>query len=136
MMAKTYSMKSEKQLHKQVCKYLDLRYPDVIYLSDPSGMRVSIGLQMEIKAKRCKRYKVPDLIILHPNARYKALIFEIKKDLAELVTKSGDIRKSKHIQEQLRSLERLQEIGYAAVFGVSFEQIKSVIDEYFNPKNQ
>ena len=47
-MAKTYSMKkvTEKDVHTAVCKYLDAQYPDVIYLSDPSGMRVTIGLQM------------------------------------------------------------------------------------------
>lgn len=122
---------TEKQLHTQVCKYLDLKYPDVIYTSDPSGMRVSIGLIMEIKAKRCKRYAIPDLIILHPNKFYKGLIIEIKRNLSEIVTKSGKMRKSKHIQDQLRSLEKLQSLGYAAIFGVSFEQMKSVIDEYF-----
>lgn len=127
---------TEKQLHTQVCKYLDLKYPDVIYTSDPSGMRVSIGLIMEIKAKRCKRYAIPDLIILHPNKIYKGLIIEIKRSLSEIVTKSGEMRKSKHIQDQLRTLKKLQSLGYAAIFGVSFEQMKSVIDEYFNPQNQ
>lgn len=132
-MAKTSSMKiSEKQLHIQVCKYLDLKYPNVIYTSDPSGMRVSIGLIMEMKAKRCKKYAIPDLIILHPNKFYKGLIIEIKRDLSQIVTKSGEMRKTKHVQDQLKTLERLQELGYAAIFGVSFEQMKSVIDEYFN----
>lgn len=135
-MAKTYSMNSEKQLHKAICRYIDLQYPDVIYLSDPSGMRVTPGLMMEIKAKRCKRYALPDLIILHPNKQYKGMMIEIKKDLSQIVTKSGDIRKSKHVQDQLRTLERLQELGYAAIFGVSFEQMKSAIDQYFNPQNQ
>jgi len=132
-MAKIYS---EKQLHISVCKYLDMQYPDVIYLSDPSGMRVTVGLINEIKAKRCKRYKIPDLIILHPNKQYKGLIIEIKKSLSEIVTKSGEFRKTAHIQEQVKSLEKLQSLGYAALFGVSFQQIKSVIDEYFNPQNQ
>lgn len=124
-------MKSEKELHKQVCKYIDIQYPDVIYLSDPSGMRVSIGLIMEIKAKRCKRYAIPDLIILHPNKVYNGLIIEIKKDLSQIVTKNGTIRKTKHVQDQKRTLDRLTELGYCAFFGVSFEQIKSVIDQYF-----
>lgn len=132
MTEKTYLMNSEKQLHKAICRYIDLQYPDVIYLSDPSGMRVTPGLMMEIKAKRCKRYALPDLIILHPNKHYKGMMIEIKKDLSQIVTKSGDIRKSKHVQDQLRTLERLQELGYAAIFGVSFEQMKSAINQYMN----
>lgn len=124
-------MKSEKELHKQVCKYIDIQYPDVIYLSDPSGMRVSIGLIMEIKAKRCKKYAIPDLIILHPNKVYKGLIIEIKKDLSQIITKDGSFRKTKHVQDQKRTLDRLNELGYFAFFGVSFDQIKSVIDQYF-----
>jgi len=136
-MAKTYSMKkaSEKEIHTAVCKYLDAKYPDVIYLSDASGMRVTIGLQMEMKRKRCKRYKIPDLIIMHPNEIYKGLVIEIKTDLSKVVTKSGDLRKDTHIQEQLRTLERLQELGYAGVFGCGFDHIKSLLDEYFKPQN-
>jgi len=132
-MAKTYSMKkiTEKELHTAVCKYLDSQYPEVIYLSDPSGMRVSVGLQMELKRKRCKRYKIPDLIILHPNNYWKGIVIEIKTDMSKVATKSGDIRKDPHVQEQLRTLERLQKLGYAAVFGCGFDHIKSLLDEYF-----
>jgi hypothetical protein len=124
---------SEKEIHTAVCKYLDAQYPDMIYLSDASGMRVTLGLQMEMKRKRCKRYKIPDLIILHPNNTYKGLVIEIKTDLSKIVTKSGDIRKNIHVQEQLKTLERLQELGYAGVFGCGFDHIKSLLDEYFKP---
>jgi len=132
-MAKTYLMKkvTEKDVHTAVCKYLDVQYPDVIYLSDPSGMRVTIGLQMELKRKRCKRYKIPDLIILHPNKTYKGLVIEIKTDLSKVVTKSGDLRKDKHTQEQNRTLEKLQQLGYAAIFAAGFDHAKRAIDLYF-----
>jgi len=122
---------SEKEIHTAVCKYLDAQYPDVIYLSDASGMRVTIGLQIEMKRKRCKSYKIPDLIILHPNKTYKGLVIEIKTDLSKVVTKSGDIRKNIHVNEQLRTLERLQQLGYAGVFGCGFDHIKKLLDEYF-----
>jgi hypothetical protein len=124
---------SEKEIHTDVCKYLDAKYPDVIYLSDASGIRVTVGLQMEMKRKRCKRYKIPDLIILHPNKTYKGLVIEIKTDLSKIVNKSGDIRKNIHVKEQLKTLERLQELGYAGVFGCGFDHIKSLLDEYFKP---
>lgn len=122
---------TEKQVHTAICKYLDAQYPDVIYTSDPSGMRVSIGLVMEMKAKRCKRYKIPDLLILYPNSEYYGLFIEIKKDLSQLVTKSGDLRKDNHTQEQLRTLKKMQDLGYAAIFAAGFDHAKQAIDLYF-----
>ena len=75
---------TEKILHTQVCQYLDLQYPDVIYTSDMSGMRVSIGLRVEMKRKQCKKYVIPDLLILHPKKGYHGLLIEIKADKEDL----------------------------------------------------
>jgi len=127
---------TEKQIHKLVCQYLDLQYPKVIYTSDSSGVRVSIGMAKALKSIRCKGYKIPDLIIMHPNKLYHGLIIEIKKDLSQIMTKSGTFKKDKHLQEQLKSLEQLKKLGYGAIFGCGFDHIKSVIDDYFKPKNQ
>ena len=127
---------TEKQIHLQVCRYLDLQYPKVIYTSDSSGVRVSIGMAKALKAIRCKGYKIPDLIIMHPNRLYHGLIIEIKKDLSQILKKSGHFKNDKHVQEQLKSLEELKRLGYAAIFGCGFDHCKSVIDEYFNKKNQ
>ena len=127
---------TEKQIHSQVCRYLDLQYPKVIYTSDSSGVRVSIGMAKALKAIRCKGYKIPDLIIMHPNKLYHGLIIEIKKDLSQILTKSGSLKKDKHIQEQFKTLEELEKLGYAAFFGCGFDHIKSVIDEYFKKQNQ
>jgi hypothetical protein len=126
---------NEKQVHKAICKYLDIHYPDVIYTSDPSGMRVSIGLVMEMKAKRCKKYPLPDLIVLQPSGAYHGLCMEIKKDLSEIFTKSGDMRKNKHIEEQHKTLKQLQKLGYAAIFAAGFDHAKKAIDLYFNSQN-
>ena len=127
---------TEKQIHLQVCRYLDLQYPKVIYTSDSSGVRVSIGMAKALKAIRCKGYKIPDLIIMHPNKLYHGLIIEIKKDLSQILTKSGHFKKDQHVQDQLKSLEELKRLGYAAIFGCGFDHCKSVIDEYFKKQNQ
>jgi len=125
---------TEKQIHTQVCRYLDFQYPKVIYTSDSSGVRVSIGMAKALKAIRCKGYKIPDLIIMHPNRLYHGLIIEIKKDLSQILTKSGTFKKDKHIQEQHETLKELERLGYAAIFGCGFDHCKSVIDEYFKNK--
>jgi len=127
---------TEKQIHKLVCQYLDMQYPNVIYTSDSSGVRVSIGMAKALKSIRCKGYKIPDLIIMHPNKLYHGLIIEIKKDLSQILTKSGTFKKNQHVQDQLKSLEELKRLGYAAIFGCGFVHCKSVIDVYFNPKNK
>lgn len=127
---------TEKQIHSQVCRYLDLQYPKVIYTSDSSGIRVSIGMAKALKSIRCKGYKIPDLIIMHPNKIYNGLIIEIKKDMSQIITKSGTFKKDKHVQEQLKTLKQLQSLGYASIFGCGFDHCKSIIDEYFNPKNK
>ncbi len=127
---------TEKQIHLQVCRYLDLQYPKVIYTSDSSGVRVSIGMAKALKSIRCKGYKIPDLIIMHPNKLYHGLIIEIKKDLSQILTKSGHFKKDQHVQDQLKSLEELKLLGYAAIFGCGFDHCKSVIDEYFKKQNQ
>jgi len=121
---------SEKVIHQQVCSYLDMQYPNVIYTSDMSGMRVSIGLRIEMKKKRCKRYKIPDLIILAPSGCYHGLVIEIKRDNESLTNKQG-VCKNDHIRQQSLSLLKLNEAGYNARFGFGFDHCKKIIDEYF-----
>ena len=125
-------MAKEKKLHEQVCKYLDLQYPNVIYTSDPSGLRLSIGLRMEVKRKRCKKYKIPDLIILAPSGTYCGLIIEIKTDASEVYTAKGELRKTDHVAEQAETLRELSRLGYKAVFGCGFEHCKQILNNYFS----
>lgn len=124
---------TEKIIHQQVCSYLDLQYPNVIYTSDPSGMRVSIGLRVELKKKRCKKYKIPDLIILHPSDNYHGLVIEIKKDGEKLIDKSGEFKKG-HVSEQANTICELMKLGYCAMFGIGFEHCKKLIDDYLTTK--
>lgn len=121
---------TEKQLHEQICTYINAQYPKVIYLSDMSGSRVTIGLRQEIKAKTCRGYKLPDLIILHPNGGYHGLIIEIKASFEDLYKKDGSYKKSEHIEAQIETINRLRYLGYCADFAHSFESAKVIIDGY------
>ena len=122
--------KAEKHLHQQICSYLNLQYPDVIYLSDPSGLKVSIGVAIELKKKRCKKYKIPDLIILKPMNGLHGLVLEIKVSVDDVFTKKMEIRTNEHIQEQHKTIRELVRLGYAAYFGIGFEGCKRLIDNY------
>lgn len=129
--AKQNTVLREKNVHQQICDYLKLQYRNVIFTSDASGMRVGMGLRMELKRKRCAGYVIPDLIILEPRGGHHGLIMEIKKNHSEVYTTGGMIRKDKHLHEQIRSIERLRELGYSAGFVCGFDEAKRVIDQYF-----
>lgn len=123
---------SEKKLHTAVCQYLDLQYPDVIYTTDASGLRLSMGLRMEMKRKRCKKYVIPDLIILHPSKFFRGCFIEIKQERSDVYLKNGEIKNDKHVRAQHASIERLKELGYAAAFGCGWDECKQIIDNYLN----
>lgn len=126
---------TEKIIHKQVCKYLKIQYPNIVFTSDMSGLKVSIGQSVELKSKRCDRYKIPDLLILHPSGKYHGLMIEVKKSREDVYTTDGRLRKSIHIQEQSKSIERLNAIGYRAAFGCGFDHCIEIIKAYFNTKH-
>ena len=133
-LAKPRNKKAEANVHVQVCKYIDKNYPDVIYTSDQSGLKMSIGLAVAIKKTRSKHFKIPDLIILKPSNGFNGLVIEIKKDFDEVYKKDGQMRESEHIQSQWASLKKLAEGGYMAVFGCGYDDCIKIIDIYFGRK--
>jgi hypothetical protein len=122
---------TEKVIHSQIADWLNLQWPDIIFTSDPSGMRLSMGLRLEAKRKRCQKYKIPDLIILHPNKGYHGLCLEIKKDGEKLFKRNGEYA-SDHLKEQSITLLRLKELGYCASFAIGFADAVGIIKSYLS----
>ena len=122
---------SEYKEHKAVAEYLKLQYPNVVFTSDASGIRLSIGNAKKMLALK-SNHKIPDLIIFSPNGKYNGLIIEIKASDKSPFLKDGSLSKSKHTQEQNKTLDILRYNGYKAVFGVGFQGCKDIIDEYFS----
>ena len=125
--------KKEEQLSKAVSRYLKLQYPDVVFTCDSSGIRLTIGQATALKAQR-STHKIPDMIILKPNAEYHGLILELKSDDSSPFLKDGSLSKGQHIQEQNQTLTALLNIGYYAVFAVGFDNAKKIIDDYMKLK--
>ena len=119
-------MKQEERIHIAICNYLRVKYPSVIFTSESSGVRMTIGQAVKLKRMRSGG-KLPDLWILEPRGGYHGLFLEIKAE--GIFTKTGKF-KTKHIEEQSEMLERLREKGYAATFVVLFDQAKDEIDTY------
>lgn len=123
--------KKEEQLSKSVSKYLKIQYPDVVFTCDASGVRLTMGQATALKAQRSV-HKIPDMIILKPNAEYHGLILELKSEDSSPYLKDGSLSKGQHIQEQNQTLTTLLNIGYYAVFAVGFDNAKKIIDDYMN----
>ena len=120
---------SERTLHRAVCDYIRLQYPNVIFNSDLSGAgKLTIGQATALKALRSER-GFPDLVIYEPRNDYYGLFLELKKDGTKLWKKSR-VGATPHIEEQAQMLTKLEDKGYKAEFAVGFDEAKTIIDNY------
>ena len=116
-------------LQKQVCKYLSLAYPNVLFMSDTiASVKLTIPQQLRNKSIQKEGFKTPDLIIFEPRHGYCGMFIELKIDTP--YKKNGELKKSTHLEEQGETLEQLRQRGYWADFRWSFEDVKRIIDWY------
>ena len=119
---------NEKQVHKNICEYIRLQYPGVIFNTDLSGIRLPIGQATQLKKLRSSR-AFPDLMIFEPREPYHGLFIELKADNVRLWKKNGDFA-TDHLREQGEMIGELKKRGYHAQFCVGFDSAKAVIDWY------
>lgn len=121
---------TEQRLHKQVSDYIKHQYPKVIFNSDMAGsVKLTIGQAKKIADLRSSR-GFPDIAIYEPRANYCGLLIELKTLQNNPFKKDGQLKKDQHLQEQHDMIERLNEKGYKACFGVGFDNTKKIIDHY------
>jgi hypothetical protein len=119
---------TEEQIHRQVCNYLHSYYPDVIFTSDLSGVRLHRGTAQKVRdLKSCRG--IPDLLILEPVGKYHGLMIELKKDKVKVWKKNGDFV-NEHFKEQYEVLERLEKKGFFSAFCMGYENAVKIIDKY------
>ena len=133
-MAKRYSKKNpkvrlEEDTHREICNYLKLAYPDVIFMSDGSGLKLPQGLAKKYSALKSGR-GIPDLFIAEARGGYAGLFIEIKREGTVIFTKEGKLYKDEHLFEQAKVLDRLKHKGYASFFAVGVRMASDIIDEY------
>lgn len=132
--------KPEEILHGQLADYINQSYPDVIFLSEPSGLRLSSWHQRKLlKRLRSKKGKLPDLFIAFPvdgydaqgnHLSYHGFFMEVKVEGTTIYKKNGEVVADEHIRAQLKTLIRLFKLGYAASFGIGFDASRKKIDDY------
>jgi hypothetical protein len=129
----TYVKKDEFSEQKALCEYLSLQYPDVIFASDLSGIRLPQGLANKIKSLKCRR-GIPDLFIYEARRGYFGLAIELKATGVTIYKQDGNLKTDQHLMEQEDMLKRLNEKGYLACFCIGYSNAKAVIDEYLSKK--
>jgi hypothetical protein len=131
--------KPEEQLHVQLCEYVKVQYPDVIFFSEPSGLRLQSWHQRKLLKKIRSVGKLPDLFLAFPVSgldakgnvlSYHGFFLELKVEGTTIYKKDGKVVADEHIQAQLQTLIRLFKLGYGASFGIGFNQSKKLIDDY------
>jgi len=125
---------TEKEIHLNVCTYLKTQYKKVIFTSDLSGLKLTIGQAVQVKKVRSSN-GIPDILIFKPKIEdgkiWHGLFIELKKDNVKLFKKDGSF-KSEHIKEQFEMRLKLVDLGYFVNFAIGFEDAKKLIDWYMD----
>lgn len=130
-------MKQQKeyQLQSQLCQYLEMQYPAILFLSDTIAVLKLTGPQ-QIRNMRVQKkgFHCPDLLILEPRGIYSGLFIELKIETP--YKKDGMIKASQndHLKLQQESIMTLNKKGYLSMFCWSFDQAKKEIDKYLKTK--
>lgn len=119
--------RSEEKEQAELCKWVKLVYPKLLYTVDLAGLNLSPA-QRNIHKTRCKRGH-PDLIFDEwYKDKFCALAIEFKKTGTTINQHAID--KDKHLKEQFEYLMELRQRGRLAVFVCGLENAKIVIKHY------
>ena len=124
-------MRVEEQIQIEIFSYLAVKYPHVLAISEPSGVRVSMGLARKLKRLRSPHTHL-DIYVMSPRGRYHGLIIELKAK--NIYKKNGELLKNDHLEDQQRTIDTLNKEGYYATFAVGYTEAINLIDNYLNNK--
>lgn len=125
-------MSIEEHEHLKVCKYLRYQYPKVLFNTDLSGIKLTIGQAKKVKELRSEK-SWPDIFIAESHSGYHGLFIEMKSPEIKIRNKKGNYS-TPHIKEQAEFMKKLHEKGYFVLFACGFDQARSIIDCYLNDK--
>ncbi|MFA7361985.1 MAG: hypothetical protein WC139_13215 [Candidatus Kapaibacterium sp.] len=109
-----------------------LQYPSVIFNTDLSGIKMTIGQSVQVKNLRSNK-GFPDIVIYEPRGKWHGLFIELKKEGTKLAKKNGEWA-SEHISEQVKCMNLLVTKGYYAIVAIGFQDAKDIIDHYLKLK--
>jgi hypothetical protein len=128
--------KKEEKLQTQVARYLKLQYPNVMFMTSASGVKLNMGQAKVLKAHQNPSKGWPDLMIMQPMKKdgkvLAGLFLELKADDVRLFKKDGTLYSNEHLETQDSVHKMLRERGYFTVFSQGFDNTKNLIDWYLN----
>jgi hypothetical protein len=125
----------EASIHEQLCAYVRSRYPDTIFTSESSGIRLTMGQAVKAKKLRSSS-KLPDFWLAEPRGIYGGLFLELKRSREEVYRKDGSLKADDRILGQNLILLRLREKGYKAEFACGLPDAVIQVEYYMSlPKN-
>jgi hypothetical protein len=120
---------TEAQLTLQVADYLRLQFPNAPYHIDyGSGTKLTIGQAR--RQARLNQRGFPDVFICVPRFGWHGLFIELKIPGTSINKRNGELVGNPHIREQAAMLDRLNALGYKAVFGIGFDECAEIISSY------
>lgn len=137
----------EYSLQVAVCRYLNLKYPQLLFLSDTvANVKLTPAQGGRNAAIQKRDFSCPDIIIFQPNQKYNGLFMELKVNSP--YNRDGTLRKQKvvvkkggivvdeydHLEEQARAMRMLRDRGYWADFVWSLDEAMRIIDKYMEDK--
>jgi len=123
---------TEKKIHKQITDFIKIQYPKLIFNTDSSGIKLSIGQATQMKKLRSSN-GFPDITIYEANKYFNGLFLEVKKETP--YKKNGTLKKNEHLQEQFEMHQELIKRGYFVQFVWTLKQAQNILKDYLNDKN-
>lgn len=125
-------MTQEEILHKDFLKAVNLKYPNVMFITDTSGIKLPSGLAKKIATLRSNK-GFPDVFFPEPVGAFCGLFIEIKTKNAYCLNKNGN-PVNEHIKSQLDVLHKLRDRGYYAVMCKGFDNCWDIFEAYITDK--
>jgi hypothetical protein len=124
----------EYHLQKQICQWLSLQHPDVLFMSDTvASVRLTMPQATRNKAIQKEGFKCPDLLIFEPAGIHRGLFIELKVDSP--FKKNGELYAGEHLRGQQATIDALNERGYCAMFSWGFDRTKALIEDYLSKRD-
>ncbi len=132
--------KHEESLQRRISTYLRVNYPDVEYHSDyAAGLKLTEN-QARIRKSLNSGRGWSDMFIAYPSRGFSGMFLELKKDGISIYCKTGprkgQLVANEQIQIEAAFLEKMNNLGYFARFGVGYDATIKIIRWYMEtPEN-
>jgi len=127
---------TEEQELQQIVNWFKLQYPNYIIKTNYDHFKSSVWHAKRLNSLNTQIKGYPDIFIpiirkSALNRIYGGLYIEFKRTGETILNKSQGL-KTEHLKSQNSMLNKLNDLGYFAVFGLGFHRTKEIIENYIN----